>query len=396
MKNTLYWTGLRIIRDRKFKVLLFLFFAFFASFSLIYRQQNVTFPYSEMKKEYHDERQIYRMIPSDHFEGELGQEVQQRLGSNSVALGVQSFWLQMEEKGKEDVLSILPDYTEVGQTLVDNNLFLHDATEFGSHDLLVQRYLPPLEEVQQESRFFDALSESGLRVEWNYFSAAQVVKAEVEMISGIFLFLFIALLAADSFTKDHVNHWSVTHGLPVPWKITWRVRSGYIFSLFWLTMFVGLSISYLVGRLIDTSGSLNYPTGIYFTDGIQYIPMWQYLGILLILSMLLSYVLILLTTGLSWFIRNSYLTILTIITLFALPQIWYFAPALTSWQPSLYLNVFGVVNGTTAAMTGISNVVWWKAAIIFIVLIIVLELIFEVVFSRIPTQTTGLKRRVLT
>ena len=62
----------------------------------------------------------------------------------------------------------------------------------------------------------------------------------------------------------------------------------------------------------------------------------------------------------------------------------------------LYLNVFGVVNGTTAAMTGISNVVWWKAAIIFIVLIIVLELIFEVVFSRIPTQTAGLKRRVLT
>ena len=161
-------------------------------------------------------------------------------------------------------------------------------------------------------------------------------------------------------------------------------------------MFVGLSISYFVGRLIDTSGSLNYPTGIYFTDGIQYIPMWQYLGILLILSMLLSYVLILLTTGLSWFIQNSYLTILTIIALFALPQIWHFAPALTSWQPSLYLNIFGVVNGTTAAMTGISNVVWWKAAIIFIVLIIVLELIFEVVFSRIPTQTTGLKRRVLT
>lgn len=396
MKHYIYWTGLRILRDRKFKVLLFLFFAFFASFSLIYRQQNVTFPYSEMQQEYQDERQIYRLIPAEHFEGELGQEVQQRLGGNSVSLGVQSFWLQMEEKGDADLFTMLPDYTEVGQTIVDNNLFLHNATEFGSHDLLVQRYLPPLEEVKQEARFFDALSESGLSVEWNYFSAAQVIKAELEMISGIFLFLFIALLAADHFTKDHVNHWSITHGLPVPWKTTWRLRSGYIFSLFWITMLVGLGISYLVGRLIDTSGSLNYPTGLYFADGIQYVPMWQYLGIMLILTMLLSYVLILLTTGLSWFIRNAYLTILTIVALFALPQIWQVVPAFTSWQPSLYLNLFSVMNGTTAGMTGLTDVVWWKAGIVLIVLIVLLEGLFEMVFSRIPTETTGLKRRVLT
>ena len=396
MKNIIYWTGLRILRDRKSRVLLVMFFIFFASFSLIYRQQNLTFPYSEMKQEYHEENEIYRMIPTQHFEGELGQEVQQRLGGNSVALAVQSYYLLREEKGDTDDLLLVPDYTEIGQQLVDNNKFLHEATEFGSHDLLVDRYLPPLEEVEKEERFFTALSESGLNVEWNYFSASQVIKAEVEMISGIFLFFFIALLAADHFTKDHVNHWSVTHGVPISWKTKWRVRSGYIFSLFWSTMLVGLAISYVVGRLIDTSGSLIYPTDIYFKDGINYIPLWQYLGIMLLLSMLLSYVLILLTTGLSWFIRNSYLTILIVVGLFAIPQIWAFAPAFSSWQPSLYLNIFGVMNGTTAEMTGLTNVLWWKAAIIFIVLIIAIELIFEVVFSRIPTETSGLKRRVLT
>src|SRR5699024_4591673 len=119
----------------------------------------------------------------------------------------------------------------------------------------------------------------------------------------VLLFLFIALLAGDHFTRDHENHWSVTHGLPVPWKTKWRVRSGYLFGLFWIVTLVGLMLSYIIARLVDTSGSLNYPTGLYFADGVQYIPMWQYLGLLILLTMLLSYFLILLTTGLSWFIR---------------------------------------------------------------------------------------------
>lgn len=395
MKNLIYWTGLRVFRDRKIKVLLGLFFIFFASFSLIYRQQSLTFPYTEMDEEYEDEQQIYRMIPQQHFESELGKEVQQRLGNNSVSLSVQRYWLSREEEEDTDGLMLIPDYTESGQQLVDNNLFLHHATEFESHDLLVREYLPPLEDVEEQARYFEALSESGLDVEWNYFSAAQVLKAEVEMIAGVLLFIFIALLASDHFTKDHEKHWSVTHGLPVPWKAKWRVRSLYLFSFFWVVAIVGLIVSYFIGRLVDTSGSLVYPTAIYLENGVQYIPMWQYLGILLLLAMLLSYVLILLTAGLSWFIRNSYLTILLVVGLFLVPQLWQLIPAFSSWQPSLYLNILNVVNGTMAEMTGLTDIVWWKAGIVFLLMIVVLEFVFEKVFSRIPTETAGLKRRVL-
>lgn len=396
MKNLVYWTGLRILRDRKVKVLLGLFFIFFASFSLIYRQQSFTFPYTEMREEYQDEQQIYRMIPHQHFEGELGQEVQQRLGSNSVSLSVQSYWLSLEEEGSTNDLFLIPNFTETGKQLVENNLFLHEATEFESHDLLVKEYLPPLEEVLEQERYLDALSESELDVEWNYFSAAQVLKAEVEMIAGILLFIFIALLASDHFTKDHERHWSVTHGLPVPWKAKWRVRSLYLFAFFWSIAIVGLLVSYFIGRLVDTSGSLAYPTAIYLENGIQYIPLWQYLGIVLLLSMLLSYVLVLFTIGLSWFIRNSYLTILLVVGLFFVPQLWQLLPVFSSWQPSLYLNIFSVVNGSMAEMTGLADIVWWKAGIVFLLMIVVLEFVFEKVFSRIPTETAGLKRRVLT
>lgn len=396
MKDFLYWTSLRIVRNRKIRVLSILFLTFFASFSLLYRQQELTFPYYEMREEYQDEQQIYRLIPPQHFEGELGHEVQQRLGSNSVSLGVQRYLLKEEDGNTFNELIDLPNYIEVGQQLAENNLFLYEATDFGSYDLLVNEYLPPEDMIYEQIRFFDALEESGLDIEWNYFSSAQILKEEMNFLTGVLLFLMLAILAGDHFTKDHQKHWSVTHGLPVSWKQTWRVNSSVLFLLFWAVVLVGSGISYLIGTILDTSGSLHYPTALYFEGGVQYIPMWQYLIIALILSMLLSYILLLLTTGLSWFIRNSYLTILLVSGLYLVPQIWQVIPAFNSWQPSFYLNLNNVLNGTMASLTDLNGVVWWKAGLVYLLMIVILEIVFNQVFSKIPTETTGLKRRVLT
>lgn len=396
MKDFLYWTSLRIVRNRKIRVLSILFLTFFASFSLLYRQQELTFPYYEMREEYQDEQQIYRLIPPQHFEGELGHEVQQRLGSNSVSLGVQRYLLKEEDGNTFNELIDLPNYIEVGQQLAENNLFLYEATDFGSYDLLVNEYLPPEDMIYEQIRFFDALEESGLDIEWNYFSSAQILKEEMNFLTGVLLFLMLAILAGDHFTKDHQKHWSVTHGLPVSWKQTWRANSSILFLLFWAVVLVGSGISYLIGTILDTSGSLHYPTALYFEGGVQYIPMWQYLIIALILSILLSYILLLLTTGLSWFIRNSYLTILLVSGLYLVPQIWQIIPAFSSWQPSLYLNLNNVLNGTMASLTDLNGVVWWKAGLVYLLMIVILEIVFNQVFSKIPTETSGLKRRVLT
>lgn len=396
MKDFLYWTSLRIVRNRKIRVLSILFLTFFASFSLLYRQQELTFPYYEMREEYQDEQQIYRLIPPQHFEGELGHEVQQRLGSNSVSLGVQRYLLKEEDGNTFNELIDLPNYIEVGQQLAENNLFLYEATDFGSYDLLVNEYLPPEDMIYEQIRFFEALEESGLDIEWNYFSSAQILKEEMNFLTGVLLFLMLAILAGDHFTKDHQKHWSVTHGLPVSWKQTWRANSSILFLLFWAVVLVGSGISYLIGTILDTSGSLHYPTALYFEGGVQYIPMWQYLIIALILSMLLSYILLLLTTGLSWFIRNSYLTILLVSGLYLVPQIWQVIPAFNSWQPSFYLNLNNVLNGTMASLTDLNGVVWWKAGLVYLLMIVILEIVFNQVFSKIPTETTGLKRRVLT
>jgi len=393
MKKIAKWNWLRIIRDWKTRILLALFLVFFGSFSLLYRQQNVTFPAIEMSEEYEDERQIYRLIPKDHFESELGQEVQQALGSNSVALGVNRYILNKQSGNEIQGMESLPDYIENGREIVENNLFLHNATDFESHDLLVENYLPPLEEVLEQERFYNELESSGLDIEWNPYSASQMVKVEVELLAGITLFLLLALLAADHFTKDQVENWSATQGWPVPWKTQWRLRSGYLTGLFWLTVLLGAVISYLISLQLETSGSFRYPTALYQNGAIHYVPLWQYLLISLALSVVLSYILLLFTTGLSWIFRNFYLTILLVAGLFLLPQMWNVLPAFSSWQPSLYLNIQGVLDGSTAATTGVSGVVWWKGFLLYGVIILLLEWLFGKVFSFIPTATAGLQRR---
>ncbi|HLR88187.1 MAG TPA: hypothetical protein VK042_00525 [Atopostipes sp.] len=393
MKKIAKWNWLRIIRDWKTRILLALFLIFFGSFSLLYRQQNVTFPAIEMSEEYEDERQIYRLIPKDHFESELGQEVQKALGSNSVALGVNRYILSQRSGNEIQGMDVLPDYIENGREIVENNLFLHSAEDFESHELLVDTYLPPLEEVLEQERFYNELEASGLDIEWNPYTASQMVKVEFELLAGITLFLLIALLAADHFTKDQVENWSATQGWPIPWKTQWRLRSGYLGGLFWLAILIGAGISYLISLQIETSGSFNYPTALFQNGAIHYVPLWQYLIISITMSIALSYILLLITTGLSWIFRNFYLTILLVAGFFLLPQMWSFLPAFSSWQPSLYLNILGVLDGSVAASTGLSGVVWWKGIIIYGVMVLALEWLFSKVFSYIPTATSGLQRR---
>lgn len=393
MKKITKWNWLRIIRDWKTRILLLLFLVFFGSFSLLYRQQNVTFPQSEMREEYQDERAIYRLIPKNHFEDELGQEVQKRLGSNSVALGMNRYILGQRKGNKIEGLDLLPDYIQSGRTLVENNLFLYEATDFESYDLLVEEYLPPLEEVEEQGRFFDELEASSLDIEWNPFSAAQMSKTSVELLTGLLLFVLVALFAADHFSKDQENNWSVTQGIPIPWQTQWRLRSLYLWGLFSVVVLIGQIMSCFISLQIETPGSFHYPVSIYHQGIIDYIPLWQYLIIISLLIMALTYVLIRVTTGLSWIFRNIYLTIILVSGLFFLPQIWQFLPAFSSWQPSLYLNILAVLQGTTAANTGLTGVVWYKGFIVYAIMILLLELTFKKVFSYIPTTTAGLQRR---
>lgn len=394
MKKLIKWNGKLMLRDWKTRLLLIGFFVFLGSFSLLYRQQNVTLPEVQLRSEYSDAHQIFRMIPDSHFEGEIGQEVQLKLGRNSTLIGLNRYIMSQREgntvDGWEDVVS---DYLNNGREMAENNLFLHEATEFESHELLQDVYLPSVDETQQQLAFYNALEEYNLDIEWNPYASSQILEQQLELfITGV-LFIVIALLAGDHFTKEQIKNYSVTQGIPVPIKRQWRIRSSLLWAMTWIVAFAGLLSSYLISLFFETTGSLNYPSEIYINQTVSYIPLWQYSLLLLGMGMIVSYLFLLIITGLSWIIRNVYLTLFVTAGLILFYTIWQFFTPLTGWQPSFYTNIVGVLTGASAAQFQLPGIVFWRLPLIAIGVWLILEGVFHYIFSFIPTQTLGLKRR---
>lgn len=207
------------------------------------------------------------------------------------------------------------------------------------------------------------------------------------------LFIFIALLAGDQFTRDQVKNWSVTQGIPISWKRQWRSRSLMLWGIIWSVTLLGVVTSYLGSLFFETSGTLNYPVPIYLNQTTEYLPIWQYTLILLGSGMILSFIVLLIANGLSWIIRNIYLTILLVTGLYFLPAIGGQLTSVSSWQPSFYFNIQQVVQGTSARIYGLEAIEIWKLPIVLFILWVILELAFKYIFNLIPTQTLGLKRR---
>ncbi|WP_080145843.1 hypothetical protein [Marinilactibacillus piezotolerans] len=394
MKKMAYFEWLKIARDWKTRILAIGFLVFFGTFSLLYRQQEVTLPEIQLRGEYADAQQIFRLIPESHFDGELGEEVQRTLGRNATLIGLNQYILGQQEgntvAGIEDVVS---DYLSNGRELAENNLFLHETTEFESYELLKEVYLPTRAEVEKDLKFYSALEANGLDIEWNPLASSQILIQQVELVTGVILFIFIALLAGDAFTKDQVKNWSVSQGLPIPWKKQWRLRSFMFWGIIWTVTLIGLAISYVVSLLFETTGTLQYPIEIFIDGASEYIPSWQYMLLVIGSGMLLSLVILLLTTGLSWIIRNIYLTILIVIALYFAPAIWNSLPPLTAWQPSFYVNIQGILQGESAFQYGLDGLVFWKLPFILLGIWLLLEISFKQIFNLIPTQSLGLQRR---
>ncbi|MER2063661.1 MAG: hypothetical protein ABS873_03360, partial [Alkalibacterium sp.] len=110
---------------------------------------------------------------------------------------------------------------------------------------------------------------------------------------------------------------------------------------------------------------------------------------------IVSYLFLLIITGLSWMIRNIYLTLFIVALLVLLPNIWTIFDPLTSWQPSFYTEVVSIVSGESALQFDLPGIVYWKLPIIAAGVWLIIEGLFHVIFKLIPTQRSGLKRRVM-
>ncbi|HIY57260.1 MAG TPA: hypothetical protein H9829_03535, partial [Candidatus Tetragenococcus pullicola] len=119
------WEWKKLIRDWKTRVLLFGFLIFFSSFSLLYQQQNLSFPEEEMEDQYHIIHQLFNSIPDSVFSGVDGKEVYDTLAKQQMLYGMQLYILSQRDgneiKGLEHVFD---SYLENGTNIARNNAYL--------------------------------------------------------------------------------------------------------------------------------------------------------------------------------------------------------------------------------------------------------------------------------
>jgi len=384
------WDLLKILRDWKVRIILIALFLFIASFSTLYQNRSIELPLEETREQYDQTFAIFNVIPDEDFETETGQEIYDKLAEQQEILGNQRYILNQKEgntvEGLEDIVS---DYVEQGIIMTEHQLSFYEADDFESQELLIS-FIPSEEELEEDLRFLNYLQEENVEIDWNPMSPSLVLFNLVNLVSGVVTFIIAAILGADRFSRDQEHHWSITQGVPLSWSAQWRIRTLISWVLIWLAVIAGVFISYWINTLSSDSGTIRYPVSILGGDNAEYISILEYSLLVILLSMILSYIIVKLSTGLSFVFRNIYLTITLIIVIFYIPVILLQFPAMAEWNPLTYLQIQPLISGEYAISENISVP---RIIINFIILYIILEIIFYFIFKLIPTRTGKLERR---
>ncbi len=384
------WDFLKIIRDWKVRILLVSLFLFLASYSAFYQDRSPALPLDELRSEYEDTQQIFHAIPQNHFETKTGQKVYDKLARQQSIIGMQRYILgEQEGNTVEGLENVVSDYVDQGLELAKNRLYFYEADDFESQELLLS-FMPSEQDIKNELKFLTYLKENNVDIDWNPLSPSLVLFNLINIVSGIFIFIIAAIFGADRFSKDQESNWSISQGIPYSWAHQWRQRTFISWGLIWIITLAGIGLSYFFSTLLADSGTLNYPVPLYAGEETVYISIMEYAAIALLLTMGLSYIIVKLSTGLSWVFRNIYLTITIVVAVFYLPYVFALTGPAASWNPFLYLQIIPVMEGSWGSL---KDVTITKLIISLGILYIIVEVLFYFIFKLIPTRTGKLERR---
>ena len=384
------WDFLKIIRDWKVRILLVSLFLFLASYSAFYQDRSPALPLDELRSEYEDTQQIFHAIPQNHFETKTGQKVYDKLARQQSIIGMQRYILgEQEGNTVEGLENVVSDYVDQGLELAKNRLYFYEADDFESQELLLS-FMPSEQDIKNELKFLTYLKENNVDIDWNPLSPSLVLFNLINIVSGIFIFIIAAIFGADRFSKDQESNWSISQGIPYSWAHQWRQRTFISWGLIWIITLAGIGLSYFFSTLLADSGTLNYPVPLYAGEETVYISIMEYAVIALLLTMGLSYIIVKLSTGLSWVFRNIYLTITIVVAVFYLPYVFALTGPAASWNPFLYLQIIPVLEGSWGSL---KDVTITKLIISLGILYIIIEVLFYFIFKLIPTRTGKLERR---
>ncbi len=383
------WDFLKIIRDAKSRVLLIGLFLFIGTFSYFYQQGeflNLSQEYVGSSSSY---LQTYNALTDESLATEQGQEIDRRLARNQTISGMLAFIIG-EEQGNtvDDLEEVVGDFVDQSMELNENILFFYDQKDFPQYDALT-RLLPPEEQAIEQFRMYEYMSDRGIEVDSNQASPGMALYSLIQLLSGVFIIIIAAVSGADSFSRDQESNWSVTQGLPITWQRQWNTRTIIHWSLLWGVILLGIVTSFLISLIGAGSTALDYPVPLYQGENVAYVSVLQYAVIVTILVMMLSYLALKLSIGMSFVFRNIYLTVALVLGVFFIPYAFLIMPPVSEMNPLLYLQIAPALEQWWYPL----NTLMWQMILSFIILYIVIELVFWYVFTLIPTRTGKLERR---
>ncbi len=383
------WDFLKIIRDAKSRVLLIGLFLFIGTFSYFYQQGeflNLSQEYVGSSSSY---LQTYNALTDESLATEQGQEIDRRLARNQTISGMLAFIIG-EEQGNtvDDLEEVVGDFVDQSMELNENILFFYDQKDFPQYDALT-RLLPPEEQAIEQFRMYEYMSDRGIEVDSNQASPGMALYSLIQLLSGVFIIIIAAVSGADSFSRDQESNWSVTQGLPITWQRQWNTRAIIHWSLLWGVILLGIVTSFLISLIGAGSTALDYPVPLYQGENVAYVSVLQYAVIVTILVMMLSYLALKLSIGMSFVFRNIYLTVALVLGVFFIPYAFLIIPPVSEMNPLLYLQIAPALEQWWYPL----NTLMWQMILSFIILYIVIELVFWYVFTLIPTRTGKLERR---
>ena len=387
--NLAKWDFLKIIRDTKSRVLLIGLFLFIGTFSYFYQQGeflNLSQEYVGNSNAYLD---TYNSLTEENLSTEQGQEIDRRLARNQSISGMLAFIIgEGEGNTVDDLEEIVGDFVEQSLELNENILFFYAQEDFPQYDALT-RLLPPEEQAIEQFRMYEYMSERDIQVDSNQASPGMALYHLVQLLSGVFIIIIAAVSGADSFSRDQESNWSITQGLPVTWQRQWNARTFIHWGLIWIVILAGIVTSFLISIIGAGSTALDYPVPLYRGENVAYISVIQYAVIVTILVMMLSYLALKLSIGMSFIFRNIYLTVALVLGVFFIPYVFLIVPPVSEMNPLLYLQIAPVLEQWWYPL----NTLMWQLILSFILLYIVIEIVFWYVFTLIPTRAGKLERR---
>lgn len=383
------WNLKKILRDTKTRVLLIGLFLFIGSYSYFYQQGEFPSLSNAYVSESHTYLQTYNALGVEVLSTEQGQEIDRRLARNQTISGMLAFIADQDQGNTvADLENVVGDFVEQSRELNENILYFYDQTDFEQYDTLV-RLLPPREHAIEQFRLFAYMEARDIQFDADQRSPGMAMYQLIQLLSGVFIIVIAVVIGADSFTRDQENNWSITQGLPITWQSQWRNRTHIHWSLLWLVILLGIGVSFVVSMIGSERLSLDMAVPLYQGENVAYVNVLQYVVIVLILIMMLSYLALKLSIGVSFIFRNIYLTVAVVLGVFFIPYAFFVIPPMSDLNPLLYLQISPVLEQWWYPL----NTQLWQMLLSFVAMFIVIELVFLYVFTLIPTRIGKLERR---